>query len=221
MREVFTKELEALADGLVDLGNLAVEAIKQSNKALTTNDLQLAEQVITDDAQVNANQVEIDRRAVEILALQAPVAADLRIVVAALKMSVALERMGDLARHISALVRIRYPEHAIPEAFERIFTRMGSVAERIGEGMVELLSTPGLAAVPMISALDEELDALHLEVFTVIASLSADQITPSQIADVTLLARYYERFGDQAVNVAQRVDYMLSGNLDSDASSAE
>ena len=87
MREVFTKELEALADGLVDLGKLAVEAIKQSNKALTTNDLQLAEQVITDDAQVNANQVEIDRRAVEILALQAPVAADLRIVVAALKMS--------------------------------------------------------------------------------------------------------------------------------------
>ena len=221
MREVFTKELEALADGLVDLGNLAVDAIKQSNKALATNDLQLAEQVITDDAQVNANQVEIDRRAVELLALQAPVAADLRVVVAALKMSVALERMGDLARHISAQVRIRYPEHAIPEAFTRIFERMGSVAERIGEGMVELLSTPGLAAVPMISALDEELDALHLEVFTVIASLGSDQITPSQIADVTLLARYYERFGDQAVNVAQRVDYMLSGNLDSDASSAE
>lgn len=221
MREVFTKELEALADGLVDLGNLAVDAIKQSNKALATNDLQLAEQVITDDAQVNANQVEIDRRAVELLALQAPVAADLRIVVAALKMSVALERMGDLARHISAQVRIRYPEHTIPEAFTRIFERMGSVAERIGEGMVELLSTPGLAAVPMISALDEELDALHLEVFTVIASVGSDQITPSQIADVTLLARYYERFGDQAVNVAQRVDYMLSGNLDSDASSAE
>lgn len=221
MREVFTQELEALADGLVDLGKLAVEALTESNKALFSNDLQLAEQVITDDAQVNANQLEIDRRAVELLALQAPVAADLRVVVAALKMSVALERMGDLARHISNLVRIRYPEKVVPEAFQQIFTRMSSTAERVGAGMVELLSTPGLAAVPMISSLDEELDALHLEVFTVIASVSRDQITPSQIADVTLLARYYERFGDQAVNVAQRINYMLSGNLDSDASPSE
>lgn len=217
MREVFTKDLETLADELVQLGQLSVEAITEANRALETNDRELAEKVIADDSKVDANQISIDRRAVELLALQAPVASDLRVVVAALKMSVALERMGDLARHIAAQVRIRYPEHPVPEAFKSIFDRMGSAAERIGEAMVELLSTPGLAAIPMISALDEELDTLHLEVFTVIGSLSHGEITPAQIADVTLLARYYERFGDQAVNVAQRVHYMLSGNLGPDA----
>lgn len=217
MREVFTQELDALADDLVQLGQLAVQAISDANKAVATNDRELAEQVIANDAKLNASQADIDKRAVELLALQAPVAADLRVVVAALKMSVALERMGDLARHIAAQVRIRYPEQAIPEAFTSIFERMAAAAQRIGEALVELLSTPGLAAVPMIAALDEELDTLHLDVFTKIGSLSHGDITPAQIADVTLLARYYERFGDQAVNVAQRIDYMLSGNMDSDA----
>ena len=216
MREAFTHELETLADDLVGLGQAAVDAITGATEALLQNNRELAEKIIANDANINASQIDIDKRAVELLALQNPVAADLRIVVAALKMSVALERMGDLARHVASIVRIRYPETAVHPDFHSIFERMGNAARRIGEAMVELLSTPGLAAIPMIAAFDEELDTLHLEVFTKIGQLQNDDITPAQIADVTLLSRYFERFGDQAVNVAERVEYMLSGNWESD-----
>ncbi|MYM20497.1 phosphate signaling complex protein PhoU [Brevibacterium sp. 5221] len=212
MREVFKNELDAIADELVSMARQVTAAIDSATTALETNDLPLAEQVISGDASVDAMQAELDQKSAQVLALQAPVAADLRVIISALKMSVAIERMGDLARHIAAQVRIRYPEPAVPAQFSEVFSQMGRAAHRIGEAMITLLDDPGTAAVPMIAAIDEELDTLHLRVFTIIGELAAGDITPSQIADVTLISRYFERFGDQAVNVSRRVEYLLTGN---------
>ncbi|WAL40000.1 phosphate signaling complex protein PhoU [Brevibacterium sp. BRM-1] len=212
MREVFKNELDAIADELVSMARQVTAAIDSATTALETNDLPLAEQVISGDASVDAMQAEVDQKSAQVLALQAPVAADLRVIISALKMSVAIERMGDLARHIAAQVRIRYPEPAVPAQFSEVFSQMGRAAHRIGEAMITLLDDPGTAAVPMIAAIDEELDTLHLRVFTIIGELAAGDITPSQIADVTLISRYFERFGDQAVNVSRRVEYLLTGN---------
>ena len=212
MREVFKNELDAIGDELVSMARQVTAAIDSATTALETNDLPLAEQVISGDASVDAMQAEVDQKSAQVLALQAPVAADLRVIISALKMSVAIERMGDLARHIAAQVRIRYPEPAVPAQFSEVFSQMGRAAHRIGEAMITLLDDPGTAAVPMIAAIDEELDTLHLRVFTIIGELAAGDITPSQIADVTLISRYFERFGDQAVNVSRRVEYLLTGN---------
>ena len=214
MREAFRNELESIADGLVEMAEKATVAMESSVQALLENNLELAQQVIAADDSIDGMQASLDRRSAEVLALQAPVAADLRAVIAALKMSVAIERMGDLARHIGSLVRIRHPEPALPEQFRDVFTHMGTTAVRIGNALVQLLSEPGTAAVPMIAAIDEELDTLHLRVFTIIGELSQGEISPSQIADVTLISRYFERFGDQAVNVAHRVEYLLTGSFE-------
>ncbi|MCG7301420.1 phosphate signaling complex protein PhoU [Brevibacterium ravenspurgense] len=214
MREAFRNELESIADGLVEMAEKATAAMEGSVQALLENNLELAQQVIAADDSIDGMQASLDRRSAEVLALQAPVAADLRAVIAALKMSVAIERMGDLARHIGSLVRIRHPEPALPEQFRDVFTHMGTTAVRIGKALVQLLSEPGTAAVPMIAAIDEELDTLHLRVFTIIGELSHGEISPSQIADVTLISRYFERFGDQAVNVAHRVEYLLTGSFE-------
>lgn len=216
MREVFNQELTAVADQLVDMARKATVAIADAAQALQTNDLALAEQVISGDATIDALSNDLDRKSAQILVLQAPVAQDLRSVIAALKMGVALERMGDLASHVAAQVRIRYPQPAVPEQFREVFAQMGMATERIGNAIVELLDSPGTAGVPMIAAIDDELDALHLRVFSIVGQLSSGAITPSQIADVTLISRYFERFGDQAVNVSHKVEYLLTGSWEAD-----
>lgn len=221
MREVFKNELDTISADLIALANKVLEAIDNANESLQNNDLELAEKVIDADSVIDILVAEIDKEAATFLALQAPVAVDLRVVIAALKMSVAMERMGDLARHISSQVRIRHPKPALPAPFEDVFLQFGRSAHRIAVSMVQLLENPGLGAVPMISNIDQELDELHLRVFTLIAEADMSVVTPSQIADVTLLARYYERFGDQAVNVSQKVEYLLTGSFSPELSAKD
>ena len=95
MREAFHNELESIADGLVEMAEKATKAMEGSVEALLNNDLELAQQIISDDDSIDGMQAALDRRSAEVLALQAPVAADLRAVIAALKVAVAIERMGD------------------------------------------------------------------------------------------------------------------------------
>lgn len=212
MREVFRNELDELATQLVEMSDRVLAAISLADQALRGNDLELAEKVIEADVVIDNMQYTLDQRSAEMLALQAPVAADLRAVIGSLRMSASLERMGDLARHIAQQVRIRYPESAIPEPFAPTFTRMGESAEKIAEATKRLLSKPGLADVPAINAIDEELDELHLSVFARLAEVPQNSLAARHIADVTLLSRYYERFGDHAVSVSQKVEYLLTGN---------
>lgn len=212
MREVFKAELEAIADELVEMASKVSVAMRSATEALENNDLELAEKVIDNDTEIDTMTHELDQRSAELLALQAPVAADLRVVISALKMSVAIERMGDLSRHIASLVRIRHPQATLPEGFRDVFMHMGEAAIRIGEEMEQLLDNPGLRGVPVINAIDKELDQMHLRVFALIADTGRGELSPSQIADITLLSRYFERFGDQAVNVSQQVEYLLTGS---------
>ena len=213
MREVFQNELDSLADMLVEMTQKVSVAMEKSRDALRTNDLELAEEVIAADVEIDRLQLELDKSAAEILALQAPVARDLRVVIATLRMSASIERMGDLARHVSQQVRIRFPESAVPDDFRQILKDMTTAAVRIAHAIQELVSEPGLDAVPTIDDLDETLDTLHLAVFTKIAGSS---LSPSQVADVTLLSRYLERFGDHAVSIAQRIEYLLTGSWTSE-----
>ena len=213
MREVFQNELDSLAEMLVEMTQKVSVAMEKSKEALRTNDLELAEEVIAADVEIDRLQLELDKSAAEILALQAPVARDLRVVIATLRMSASIERMGDLARHVSQQVRIRFPESAVPDDFRQILRDMTTAAVRIAHAIQELVSEPGLDAVPTIDDLDETLDTLHLAVFTKIAG---SNLSPSQVADVTLLSRYLERFGDHAVSIAQRIEYLLTGSWTSE-----
>jgi phosphate transport system protein len=213
MREVFQNELDSLADMLVEMTQKVSVAMEKSKEALRTNDLELAEEVIAADVEIDRLQLELDKSAAEILALQAPVARDLRVVIATLRMSASIERMGDLARHVSQLVGIRFPESAVPDDFRQVLKDMTTAAVRIAHAIQELVSEPGLDAVPTIDDLDETLDTLHLAVFTKIAG---SNLSPSQVADVTLLSRYLERFGDHAVSIAQRIEYLLTGSWTSE-----
>jgi phosphate transport system protein len=210
MRDIFTAELTALGEDLTAMSRLVETAISSASTALLTSDLELAESVIADDLTIDAQERELDERCVLLIAQQQPVATDLRVVISALRMSASLERMGDLARHLAELTRLRYPASAVPDPFRDLFVQMHQGAVRIAVAVTRVLETRDVAMAQTIDVEDDLLHRLHAETFA--ATLGGGYpLTPQQVVDVTLAARYFERFGDHAVSVANRVVYLVTG----------
>lgn len=210
MRQVFHDELEQIATDLVDLSDLVSTAIRQSTDALLGADVQLADQVIEADQVIDARRNDLDARSIDLLARQAPVASDLRTVVASMRMSGDLERMGDLARHVAQVARMRYPEHAVPEELHQVFEQMGQIAESIVGRVGSVIESQDLDEAHGIEQIDDELDRLHRDMFALLAEGAWQHGTTSAV-DIALLSRYYERFGDHAVTVARRVVFLVTG----------
>jgi len=216
MREIFEAELKQLGDDLVAMSRRVEHAITAAGEALLHQDLALAESVIADDLAIDALERDLDERCVLLLAQQQPVATDLRVVVSALRMSATLERMGDLARHVAQVARGRYPHAAVDPALTGVFTEMNEAARRVAQRTTQVLTTHDLTEAEGIERDDDLLDSLHEETFRVLLSPSWSG-TAQQTVDVTLLGRYYERFGDHAVSVARRIVYLVTGEFASEA----
>lgn len=211
MRELFTRELDQVGVDLVQMATHVATAMEQASKALQTADLALAERVIDGDVAIDDLERILDERCVDLLARQSPVAGDLRLVVTALRMSASIERMGDLARHIAQIARGRYPQHAVPAPLTETFDEMAEAAIQASRSVAELLKSRDVKLAARIESADDTLDALHRDTFRTMLT-QKDDLTNQQIVDVTLLGRYYERFGDHAVSVARRVTYLVTGD---------
>lgn len=216
MRQIFDQELDDLGHDLAAMARLVDNAISRASTALLTADLALAEQVISQDDAIDELERSLDERCITLLARQQPVATDLRIVVSSLRMSATLERMGDLARHIAEIARLRYPSVAIEEPLRGVFAAMGIAAEKVAGQVSTLLETRDLELAAAIERDDDELDALHKQTFGVM--LGPDwQGNPAATVDVTLCGRYFERFGDHGVSIAKRVAFLVTGDFSEDA----
>lgn len=211
MRKVFQAELHQVGEELIQIATLVREALAKSKDALFDADIQLAEEVISNDARIDFLQNDLDERSIDILALQSPVASDLRMIVGALRMSASLERMGDLARHLAQLVRLRYPQQVIPESLVATFTRMIDLDLQIVERVISVLQTRDLSLADDIYALKGEINTLHQSVFEALAAPDWDSSVPTAV-DVTLCSRYLERIGDHGVSVTRKVAYLVTGD---------
>lgn len=212
MREIFEAELKQLGQDLVTMSSLVEHAVTSAGIALLTADLQLAESVIADDIAIDRLEQDLDERCVLLLAQQQPVATDLRTVVTALRMSATLERMGDLARHVAEVARGRYPRVAVPQAVAGTFAEMHDAATRVARRTTTLLETHDLVLAENIERDDDLLDQLHADTFTALLGDSWHG-TPQETVDVTLVGRFYERFGDHGVSVARRMVYLVTGSF--------
>lgn len=220
VRQVFHQSLEDVQTRLVDVAELVAVAIEKATRAFGTSNVSLAEEVIEADAIIDERAVELDELAIEILARQQPVARDLRIVVAALRMSASLERMGDIAEHIAQLTRMRFPERAIPKGLKGTFTKMGEIDVEVARTLAQLLRDQDLALVDRMSDMDDELDDLHLSVFEKVLSENWQGEAMATV-DATLASRYLERFGDHAESVAKKVLYLATGEWSADPEALE
>ncbi|WP_425862597.1 phosphate signaling complex protein PhoU [Arthrobacter sp. TWP1-1] len=210
MRKVFQAELHQIGEGLIEISVLVGEAVTKASTAFAAADLQAAQEVIAADARIDFLQNDLDERAIDVLALQGPVASDLRMIVGSLRMSASLERMGDLARHIAQLTRLRFPNTVIPAQLQETFAELARQDMIIATKVTELLESRDLDLVADISAAKIEINKLHKSVFTTMAAPEWTE-TPATTVDVTLASRYFERFGDHGVSVARKVSYLVTG----------
>lgn len=210
MRELFQQELHEVQDRLVAIAELVVDAITDAVEAFNKSDVTLAESVIVRDNKIDDAVIELDEHAIAIMARQAPVAKDLRIVVSALRISASLERMGDMAEHLAQLARYRFPEKVVPKTIRPTFKEMGVLDVEMAKMLVELLKTEDIAIAHKIRDEDDKVDALHLSVFETVLSDTWSQETETTV-DATLASRYLERFADHAVSIAKKMVYLSTG----------
>lgn len=211
MRELFHEELAQLGRELAALCGLACAAMEQASRALLEADLALAERVIAARAEIQRQGEECERHACVQLALQAPVAKDLRIVVTAIRASEKIARMGDLACHVAEIARLRHPRPALPAELRERFGRMCLLALRVGRHVEQTIAAPVATSVATMERLDDELDWLLRDILDTLER--AQPAYPVQAGiDAALLARYVERFADQAVSITRQLDYVLTGD---------
>jgi phosphate transport system protein len=211
MRNQFEFDLQSIDDQMVEMTRLVGSAMNRATTALLDADLAIAESVIAADEQVDALHVDLEERALVLIARQAPVATDLRVLIAALRMSADLERMGDLARHVAKLARLRYPNSAIPPELRGDILEMGQVAEQLVVKTGSIIASRDLKAADELETDDDDMDRLHRGLFNKLLAPTWPHGVETAV-DVTLIGRYYERYGDHAVAVARRVVFLVTGN---------
>ena len=212
MREAYHVELEQLAVTLAAMSVQVAEAMERATRSLLEADLGLAEQVISDDAKVDDARAQCEEQAYALLALQAPVATDLRTVLAAIHAAESLERMGDLALHVAKAARRRHPDPVLPEAVRPYFAEMGEIAVKLARQTEQVIKTKDVEAAKSLESDDDQVDDIHRHLFTVLM----DREWPHGVAaavDVTLLGRFYERYADHAVSVAKRMIFVVTGKM--------
>jgi phosphate transport system protein len=215
MRDSYREQLDDVLTDLVHMAQVVSSAVRSATTALLEADIHLAEQVISDDELIDAKQSEIEARSFSLLARQAPVAGELRTLVATLRMVTELERMGDLAAHIAKIARLRYPDIAVPETLRPNFVRMGDVAEKMVITAGQTLNDRNIQSAQELRDRDEEMDELRRTQFRVMLSDEWPYGVEAAV-DVALLGRYYERIADHAASMGRRIIYVVTGQFPED-----
>jgi phosphate transport system protein len=210
MREAFHDQLGSIFEDLATICAKVEVAVASATESLLQGDAEIAERVISADIEIDRARETVEDKAFSLLSLQAPVAGDLRVVVAALRMVTELERMGDLSVHVAKIARLRVPNIAVPDEIRPTVSRMAVVAEDMVHRVNEIISSRDVGAAIALGRDDEEMDQLRRRSF---AELLSDNWTHGVEAavDVALLGRYYERIADHAVSVANRVVFVVTG----------
>jgi phosphate transport system protein len=212
MREAYHVELEQLAGNLANMSVEVAAAMEKATQALLQADLALAEQVIGADAKIDDARAECEEQAYALLALQAPVATDLRTVLAVIHAAESLERMGDLALHVAKAARRRHPGSALPELVRPYFAEMGDAVVKLALRTEEVIKSRDVEAARSLEAEDDKVDDIHRHLFSVIMAKDWEFGVPAAV-DVTLLGRFYERYADHAVSVAKRMVFVATGKM--------
>jgi phosphate transport system protein len=204
------QQLAELSELLGRMCTAVAGALNRATTALLECRERLAVQVVDGDATIDALRAQVEELACDALLFHNPVAGDLRAVVSAIRASGDIERMGDLALHIAEVVRMRSPKPALPAEVQPAFAEMGKVAVQLALKAAEVARTRNVILAAELDADDDAMDVLHREMMEVLM----DEHWPHGVrtaVDITLLARYYERFADHAVVVARETVYAVTG----------
>jgi phosphate transport system protein len=210
MRTAYQEQLEELTNVLGEMCELAGTAMSRATQALLQADLAVAEEVIGDSERMAQLSARAEEQSFALLALQAPVAGDLRGVVSGFQIVADADRMGALALHVAKVARRRHPAKALPEEVNGYFAEMGRLAVTLAKNAHDVLVTRDPQAALRLQEDDDAMDDLHRHLFTVLMDREWQHGVAAAV-DVTLLGRYYERFADHAVLIGRRVVFTATG----------
>jgi phosphate transport system protein len=212
MRDEYRQELAEVTRLLVDMADGARAALARATNALLEADVTDANEVIQGDAEIDALTHRIEEKVYDLLARQAPVASDLRLVVTALRVAGDIERMGDLAEHVAETALRRAPECAVPAELRPVFTDLASACDRLAGKISLALRENNAQVAGELEADDDTVDELHRQLLGLMLG-TAWRYGVEPAVDGALLGRYYERFADHAVNVGAQVVYLVTGEV--------
>lgn len=208
----FDHELQLLKDNLRDMGNLIEVAIDKTLVAFETQDGDLAREIIQGDRTINDIEKNIESRCLSLILKQQPVAKDLRIVTTALKVVTDMERIGDHAADIAELILREKREH-IYNLVKPIPT-MGKVAKEMVREAVHAFTTLNVEEAALIMKKDDVVDELFDQVKLEVANLlRASTEHVDQCVDILMIAKYFERIGDHAVNICEWTEFHETGTM--------
>ena len=212
MQRHFHEELDALKQTLLAMGGLVEDQIRRVMRALLDRDDILAQEVIDRDRQVNAYDVEVDKRCVELLALHQPAAGDLRFITTAMKIVTDLERIGDQAVNIAHRVLELNREPPVKPYID--LPRMAEQAQRMVKESLHAFVARDPHLARRVCAADNAVDGLRDQIFReLLTFMMEDARTIPRALRLILISRFFERVADHATNIAEMVIYLVEGHM--------
>ena len=209
MRNRFDEQLFELNRELIEMGSMCEEAIAQVAKALTTGDVELAKQIKEDGSGIDQMEREIERRCMNLLLLQQPVARDQRVISAALKMITDMERIGDMAEDIAEIV-VFMDGHTMDSM--EIVLDMALETSKMVNASIEAFVKKDIVLAKEVLVQDDVVDDYFLRIKNDIISLISENANAGGFAlDLLMISKYFERIGDHATNIAEWVIYSVTG----------
>jgi phosphate transport system protein len=206
----FSQDLEELSGDIARMGGLAEDMLSDAIQAIATRDLALADTVVARDPQIDALQVEVEKKILRLLALRQPLARDLRQTISALKIAAELERIGDLAKNIAK--RAKVVDMLEPTGALKGVSRMGRLVSAQLKRVLDAYSAQETDAANKVWARDEEVDEHYQSLFReVLTYMMEDPRTISGCAHLLFVAKNLERIGDHCTNIAEEVYFLVTG----------
>jgi phosphate transport system protein len=207
LRTAFHRELDEIDRQVVQLFGLVTEGLAGATDALLSGDRELAKALVERDAMIDTVYVDVEDLVQRQIALQSPMADDLRFLLSVLRIVPELERSGDLAEHIAQRAARGLTAELTPR-LRGLIEEMGRVGVDLWRASCGAYTSRDGTAEPRLRERDDELDDLHV---SLTAELASGSLSLPVAIEVALVGRFYERLGDHAVNIAARVRYLATG----------
>ncbi len=220
LRTAFHHALDDIRESIAMLAAGVTESIPRATEILLSQDLEGAEFMILGDDEVDVKSIELEERCYSVLALQSPVASDLRRVVAALRIIAEIERSADLAVNICKAARRIYG-HRLDPRLRGIIQKMGDQARQLYKEATEAYLNNDATRAAALADMDSYLDDLQRQfIQAIFESHSEEKLDLHVAVQLAVVARFYERIGDHAVNIGERVQYVVAGWIPDHAGAA-
>lgn len=210
MRVQYHRELDSLDQDVVRLGALVENAIDRATVALVENDAVLAQKVMEGDQEIDDLFVDIDKRAFSILAQQAPVARDLRLLVSIIRAAHDLERAGDLAYNVAKVAKRRVPVAGVKHIIG-LLNDLGRASRELFGRAIDAWAKKDMGLAANVQQHDDTIDELHRNFYKELFAMGREETTLEVAMNAALVGRWFERMADHGVNITEAVQFYITG----------